>query len=215
MLQGALQVGDNVAADYARLGEVVRVLQGLILQPEDVQARLVAADDFLVGIGTPAARWIVLAPARSALMAVGRIVEGDELVQVRTLERVGLEGEMHVGAQVIDPELLGPRLFAGRLLVEEDDVRLDPLGVEQAGGEAQQGVHVAFMQELLADGLTCSALEEHVVRHHYGGPAMLFEQGFDVLDEVELLVGGGGPEVLTFDGLLLSVGPAIFADDGG
>ena len=30
-------------------------------------------------------------------------VEGDELVEVGALERVGFEGEVHVGAEVVDP----------------------------------------------------------------------------------------------------------------
>ena len=119
-----------------------------------------------------------------------------------------------VGAQVVDPELLGPGRLAGRLLVEEEDVRLDPLGVEEAGGQAQQRVDVALVQELAADRLPGPALEQHVVRHDHGGAAVLLEQGLDVLDEVELLVGGGGPEVLALDDLSLA-GLAVLGDDGG
>ena len=53
-------------------------------------------------------------------------------------QRAGLEREMHVGAQVLDPQLAGPRGFGGRPLVEEQHVRLHALGVEQAGGQAHQ-----------------------------------------------------------------------------
>ena len=43
---------------------------------------------------------------------------------------------MQVGAQVVDPELLGPRLFLRGFAVEEEDVRLHALGVENSRGQA-------------------------------------------------------------------------------
>src|SRR5207248_2510775 len=72
--------------------------------------------------------------------AIGGVVAGDELVEVSALERPGLEREVHIGAQVVDPERLGPRRLAGGLAVEEENVGLDALGVEDAGGhEAHRG----------------------------------------------------------------------------
>jgi len=44
---------------------------------------------------------------------------------------------VNVGTEIVDPELLGPRGFRGWFFVEEEDVGLDPLGVEQAGGQPQ------------------------------------------------------------------------------
>ena len=41
-------------------------------------------------------------------MPVRRVIAFHELVKVFALERVGLEGEMLVGAEIVDPELLGP-----------------------------------------------------------------------------------------------------------
>jgi len=52
-------------------------------------------------------------------VAVLRVVAGDELVQVRALEEVGLQREVLVGAQVVDPELLRPRRLGRGLAVEE------------------------------------------------------------------------------------------------
>jgi len=46
-------------------------------------------------------------------MPIGRVVELDELVQMFALERIGLEREMLVRAQVVNPQLPGPRYFAG------------------------------------------------------------------------------------------------------
>jgi hypothetical protein len=66
-------------------------------------------------------------------VAVLRVKAADELVQVCALERVRLESEVHVRAQVVDPELVRPGLLAPRLAIKEKDVCLDALRVEDAG----------------------------------------------------------------------------------
>ena len=43
---------------------------------------------------------------------------------------------------------------------------------------------------------------------------LIFRMRLDVLDEVELLVAGGGPEVVAHDGLRLALGLALFGDEG-
>ena len=53
------------------------------------------------------------------------------------------------------------------------------------------------MEEAAADRLARSGLEEDVVGHYHRRGAAYFEQADHVLHEVELLVAGGGPEVLT------------------
>ena len=112
------------------------------------------------------------------------------------VERIGLEAEFYVGTEVVDPEFFRPGGFAGGFAVEEEDVGFDALGVEDAGGQAQQGVDIALMQQFSAHGFAGPAFEEDVIRHDDGGPAIDLEHGLDVLNEVELLVGGGGPEVV-------------------
>ena len=66
-------------------------------------------------------------------------------------------------------------------------------------------MHIALLQQLAPDGLACATLEKHVIWHNHGGTTMNFEQGFDVLDEIHLLVTGAGPEVVAHDhaGLVL------------
>ena len=95
---------------------------------------------------------------------------------------------MNVGAVVVVPDLFRPRVGAGFAIVEEDHVGFDPLGVEHAGGKAQDGVEVGVVQQLLPDGLAGAALEQHVVRHHDRGAAVALEHGPNVLHEIELLV---------------------------
>ncbi len=62
---------------------------------------------------------------------------------------------------------------------------------------------IALVQELAADGLAGAAFEQHVVRHHDRGAAVVLQHRLDVLDEVELLVGGRGPEVVALDDVAL------------
>jgi hypothetical protein len=56
----------------------------------------------------------------------------------------------------------------------EQHVRLHPLGVEQARGQAQERMHVAFVQELSPDRLPCPAFEQDVIRHDNCCAAILF-----------------------------------------
>jgi len=51
---------------------------------------------------------------------------------------------MFVGAQIVNPELRSPRFLCGGFAVEEEDVGFDALGVEDAGGQAQQGMHAGL-----------------------------------------------------------------------
>ena len=53
---------------------------------------------------------------------------------------------MFVGAEIVDPELLCPRLLCSRFAVEEEDVGLNTLGVEDAGGQTQQCVDVSLLE---------------------------------------------------------------------
>jgi len=144
-------------------------------------------------------------------MAALRIVAADEVLQILVLQGIGLEGEVLVGPQVVDPQLLRPGNLPGGPAVEEEHISLDPLGIEDARRQSQQGVHVAALQQIAAHRLPRPALKEDVVRHHNGRPAIGLEHGPHVLQEVELLVGGGGPEVLAAVGLRLAalLGPAV------
>ena len=75
LLQRRLQVLNDFLGDDIRRREVVGISQAFVLQPEDVQAGLVT---------------------------VVRLVAGDELVEILTPERGGLEREVLVGAQVVE-----------------------------------------------------------------------------------------------------------------
>jgi len=71
------------------------------------------------------------------------------------------------------------------------------------------------MQEFAAHGFPGPTFKKNIVRHHDSAAAMLLEQSFDMLEKVELFVGGGGPEVLPLDNIRLLGSLAVFTDNGG
>ena len=79
-------------------------------------------------------------------MAVLDRVAGDEVVEVLARERIGAEGEVLVGTQVVYPQALCPVMRAGGLSIEEEYVCFDALGIEDACRQAQQGMHIALVQ---------------------------------------------------------------------
>ena len=82
-------------------------------------------------------------------MPVLAMVARDELVEVGARERLLLQREVQVGAQVVDPQpVFVHGVLARRLAIEEQHVRLDALRVEDAGRQAQQRVDIALVQEL-------------------------------------------------------------------
>jgi hypothetical protein len=193
LLQCGLQVFHDVEGDHAGGGEVGAFFEGVILEPEDVEVDLVAFDQVGVVEGFESFGFL-------AAVAVLGVVVSDEVIQVLALQRVFHEGEVLVGAKVVDPELLRPRFFLRGFAVKEEDVRFHALGAEDAGGQSQQGVDVGLVEQFTADGFPGSAFEEHVVRQHHGSSTMHLEDGEDVLEKVELLVAGAVPEVLPIDG---------------
>src|SRR6266699_2332518 len=96
-------------------------------------------------------------------MAARRVVAGDEVIEVIAHEGASLQREVLVGAEVVDPQLLRPRPLGRRLAVEEQDVRLHAARVEDPGGQPQEGVYVALRQQLAANCLARSALEQYIV----------------------------------------------------
>ncbi len=91
LVQGRLEILYDFSREYRGVGQVVGVFQGFVAKPGDVEAELVA---FLQIFVVEAAEAFGL----FAFVSVGRVVAGDEIVEVGLLERAGLEGEVLVGA---------------------------------------------------------------------------------------------------------------------
>ena len=111
------------AARTAGGGEVVDVLEAVVAQPQQVEAGLVAGDQLVVGVALEALGLL-------AAVAVCWVVAGGEVVEVGSGEGVLLEGEVLVGAQVIDPQLAGLGGLGTLAAAEEQHVGLHSLGVQ-------------------------------------------------------------------------------------
>ena len=79
-------------------------------------------------------------------------------------------------------------------LRSKKDVRLHALRIEDAGGQAQERMHVGLLEQFAPDGFARAAFKVHVVRQHHRRAPVLLEDGEDVLEEIELLVARARPD---------------------
>jgi hypothetical protein len=79
-------------------------------------------------------------------VAVLWIVARDEVIEIAALQRILLEREMFVRAQVVNSELLCARFFGGGFAVEEENIGLDALGVPDSRRQTEQGVDVGLFE---------------------------------------------------------------------
>src|ERR1700685_697579 len=95
---------------------------------------------------------------------------------------------MLICPEVVNPQRLRPRSRAGRLTVEEQDVRLHSLGVEDAGGQAQQCVNVGLFQQFAPNRLPGAALKEYVIWHHDGSSPVNLRHDFTCCKKLSRLL---------------------------
>ena len=172
--------------------QVFAVLKALVLEPEDVERHLVPLDEVFIVVAPPVTLWIILAPGLLSPGDLPWLVAGHELVQIGTLERVRLLGEVHIGAKVIDPEFPRPWLLLGGFAVEEKDIGLHAPCIEQSRGEAKKGVAVELAEEVPADGLPRPTLEEDIVGDDYGTATIYLEKRLRIARSMALLQRSSG-----------------------
>lgn len=171
-----------------REGEVGGIII-LLTDPCDVEARLVTLEDVVNGVAAPTA---IRVAGAVGLLPGTLLLAVAEVIEVRALQRVLHQRVVDARAIVVEPDL-----FRRLALLEEKHVGLHAIGIEDAGGQAEDGVEVEVGEQLLADGLARASLEEHVVGQHNAGPAMAFEHDHDVLEEVELVIRGLSKGIVT------------------
>ena len=84
LVERGLQVLCDLCRDNVGVGQICRVLQALVLQPENVQADLIAFEQVVVGEGAEPVSFL-------ALMAVLRAIAGDKIIQICAFQRVGFQ----------------------------------------------------------------------------------------------------------------------------
>ena len=102
-----MQVLHDILGQLLRGGQVVQVGQGLVLDPEDIQAGLVPGKDLLRREAVPAAFRVLLISGLMALMPVLRVVTLNKVLQIPKGHGTLLEGKVHIGPQIVYPDLLG------------------------------------------------------------------------------------------------------------
>jgi hypothetical protein len=114
-----LQILDDLRCDYIGGWQIGSVFQAIVFEPEDVQAGFIAFDQLVIREGVKALGLL-------ALVTILCFVAGYEVIQVLAAQRIRLQGEVFIGAEVVDPKLFGPWLFAGDSAVKEEHIRLTP-----------------------------------------------------------------------------------------
>jgi hypothetical protein len=89
LLPGRLQVVGDLLCQHFGVGQVVGVLQALVLEPEKIEVRLVALGQLVVTECPPARFGPLVAPGRFALVPLPRLETIDEFVEVRSLVATG------------------------------------------------------------------------------------------------------------------------------
>ena len=179
-LGGFLEAGDGALGALDGVGQVFVIDDGVVFDEAEVEAVALGGDLF-ARVRVPA---LVL-----DTVTVGGLIGLDEAREVLALERVRLAEGRHVRAQVVEPDFVRVPLV-GRAARKEEHVRLNALRVEDARRQTQDGVQVALLHEVAADGLTVAVGEQDVVGQDNGGTrfAVCLKAAVDVLEEVELLV---------------------------
>ena len=148
--QCALQILDNIIRQLIGRRQIVQIGERFVLDPEDVKACLVPRKNLRDFKLAPAAVRVFFAPRFGALIAVFRVVAGDEILQVRKLHRVLFQREVDIRAEVVDPDGLRLRFGAGGTLVKKDDVRFDAGLIKDAGRQAQNCMQICSLQQLFS-----------------------------------------------------------------
>jgi hypothetical protein len=116
---------EELIASAISAARISGVREAFVLYPENIETELVTLEKFLIAEATPTALRVRFAPSLRPLMHPAWLIAIDEFIEVAALNWLLLEREMHVGAQVINPEPLGPCLGAAVLLVEEEDLPVE------------------------------------------------------------------------------------------
>jgi hypothetical protein len=106
-----LEVLDDVIGQEVRVRQIAEVGKTFILDPGNIEAGLVAVDNFLIRKLAPAAFGIALrVPGLFSFFPVGRVITLDKILEVFKLQRRFLEGMADVGPVIVYPDLTRPVL---------------------------------------------------------------------------------------------------------
>jgi len=115
-----LQILHNTGGKHIRRSHRISPLEALITQPEEIKAHLVMLEQLVIAKRAEALAFL---PLVTILCMVAR----HKIIQVRPRQRIGAQGKVLVGAQVIDPQSFRPVIGTSRSLVEEECMYSEPI----------------------------------------------------------------------------------------
>ena len=99
--QRRAKILNYLISKHCRLRKILQIGHRSVLQPEHVEARLVAQKKLLARIGAPSTIRGFLAPSLFPDMAVLGLVARNEVLKMGIGQRLLLERVMHVGAVIV------------------------------------------------------------------------------------------------------------------
>lgn len=102
------EVFDDFEGQVAGVWEVVEVGEVFVFYPGYIEAGFIAGDDFAVGVFAPAAVGVGVAPGFFAFLDVSGVVAMDKILERGKCEGVLFFGKVHIGAQIVEPHVIGP-----------------------------------------------------------------------------------------------------------
>lgn len=102
---------------------------------------------------------------------------------------------MNIRTKIIEPYMFRVSCLATGFLFEKEYICLHSIGIENPSRKTENCMKVTIMEYLLSDDLSCSSLEEDIVRKDYRCSSTDLEKCVNMLDEVQLLIAGRRPEV--------------------
>ena len=158
--QASFDVVDDLVGQVGGLWQIVEIGEAVVLEPEEIETGFVAGNELFVGKFAPTAFRILLGvPRFLALVTIDRVVAIDEIAQIFQTQRLALERVVDIRPVVVIPNFLGRRFLASGTVVEEEHICLHPLGIEDARGQAKDGVQLGGFEELLSNNFPCPAFK--------------------------------------------------------
>ena len=75
---------------------------------------------------------------------------------------------MLAGSKIIEPNPFGMNSSILGCIVKKHYIRLHTLCIEDPGGQAKDSVHIAILQELPPDLLSCPSFAQNIIGQHHG-----------------------------------------------
>ena len=102
----ALQILYNIIRKHIGIGEIIKIRERLVFNPKDIKACLIALQKLVYAKFTPTSIGILLRPRFLTLVAIFGIIARYEILQIRITHRVLLQGEVDIGTEIINPNIL-------------------------------------------------------------------------------------------------------------